>query len=169
MRQLIVSIIVLVLVLYSSISAQAATEADGRTQGAPEYYFWNEVTGDVQWEDPGGTCCSHKLLQSTTYAHYNVQCFIMRQTLSGLGCADVPYETSSGSLYWVAEDGTVRDQDEKVFLPCTIFTGLPKACLVFVMTNPSPRWGIPALFAKYQCFCVLVVIHLLPCACSMAQ
>ncbi|CAL5220666.1 g2712 [Coccomyxa viridis] len=79
MRQLIVSIIVLVLVLYSSISAQAATEADGRTQGAPEYYFWNEVTGDVQWEDPG----------------------------------DVPYETSSGSLYWVAEDGTVRDQDEK--------------------------------------------------------
>ena len=33
--------------------ACAAVETSSRPQ-TPEYYFWNEVTGDVQWEDPGG-------------------------------------------------------------------------------------------------------------------
>ena len=34
--------------------ACAALETPSRPQATPEYYFWNEVTGDVQWEDPGG-------------------------------------------------------------------------------------------------------------------
>ena len=43
-----------------SIKARATLDADTNIQ----YYFWNEVTGDVQWEDPGGvpgsldSCCS---------------------------------------------------------------------------------------------------------------
>lgn len=79
MRWLIASLGVLGLVLHSTLSAKAATESDGRIQGNPDYYFWNEVTGDVQWEDPG----------------------------------DIPYETSSGSLYWIGDDGTTISQDEK--------------------------------------------------------
>ncbi len=65
MRRLISSITFLGLALHTSISAEAATEADGRIQGAPEYYFWNEVTGDVQWEDPGGEPCSSELILFT--------------------------------------------------------------------------------------------------------
>ena len=46
--------------VHPSSTAKATLEADTDVQ----YYFWNEVTGDVQWEDPGGvpgswdSCCS---------------------------------------------------------------------------------------------------------------
>lgn len=58
MRRLIASAVVLGLVFHPIISAEAATGIESSIQGTPEYYFWNEVTGDVQWEDPGGKCNS---------------------------------------------------------------------------------------------------------------
>lgn len=46
------------------LTKAALGAADAGKRSFPEYYFWNEVTGDVQWEDPGGGQC---LTQNDTH------------------------------------------------------------------------------------------------------
>ena len=46
----IATLLAVVWLLHPCIAAKATSEADTNIQ----FYFWNEVTGDVQWEDPGG-------------------------------------------------------------------------------------------------------------------
>ena len=71
MRWLITSLGLIGLTLQLKISAETFTEADGRIQGSPDYYFWNEVTGDVQWEDPGGACSSALIIEPSCSTHNN--------------------------------------------------------------------------------------------------
>ena len=65
MRRLGASLILLGVVLHPFSPVKAVTGADGGIQSAPEYYFWNQVTGDVQWEDPGGIL--HTFIRTALY------------------------------------------------------------------------------------------------------
>lgn len=59
------------------------------------YYFWNELTGDVQWEDPGSTCAVSGCTQGDIQA------------------TDVPYWKGDTKV-WYNADGEEVTEDPKV-------------------------------------------------------
>lgn len=40
-------------VLAASVSRASADEEPAAPKVSAEWYFWNEITGETQWEDPG--------------------------------------------------------------------------------------------------------------------
>ena len=81
-----------------------------------------QVTGDVQWDDPGSehtivqmftthdSICIKWLSSGTNLPHTAIVGNKHLMRLLHL-CADVPYETASGTQYWMGEDGERMYQD----------------------------------------------------------
>lgn len=45
--------LLLLLLLLPALCVRAATPRTTCLKEAPDYYYWNELTGEVQWDDPG--------------------------------------------------------------------------------------------------------------------
>lgn len=85
------------------------------------HYFWNEVTGDTQYEDPGGQdspasllpfASPHSIIVATSLQE--LRCAIMFHFDRLFCSADVPLHDQEGNCFWLDDAGNRLDQDPNV-------------------------------------------------------
>ena len=89
---------------------------------ACRYYYWNEVTGKVQWDDPGeqfntctalSTASANELFDSLKLHHGQVTAAtsssVQLKAKVTQAVGDVPYEEDDGARYWFKDGEKVEN------------------------------------------------------------